>query len=82
MPKLIAWFWTIFIDFQTKFLVQTLISQSNVSAKFRALWIEIYRKSAHCESKTIPILEIKDLAFMLCSIKQGAFFDLLSTQSN
>ena len=27
-------------------------------------------KLAHCESKTIVILEIKDLVFMLHSIKQ------------
>ena len=68
--------------FKTKFLVQTLVSQPNVSAKLRALWIKICSKFANCESKTIPILEIEDLAFMLRSIKQRAFFDSLSSQSN
>ena len=28
---------------------------------------------AHFKLKTIPILEIKDLVFVLCSIKQQAF---------
>ena len=62
--------------------MQTLISQPNILAKLRALWIKIYSKLAHCESKTIPILEIKNLTFMLRFIKQRAFFDSLSTQSN
>ena len=34
---------------------------------------QIYGKLAHYESKTIPVLEIKDLLFMLRSIKQRAF---------
>ena len=61
------------------FFVQTLISQLNVSAKLR---IKICSELAHCELKTIPILEIKDLVFMLRSNKQRGFFDSLSTQSN
>ena len=31
-------------------------------------------KLAHWELKTVPILEIKGLVFMLHSIKQGAYF--------
>ena len=37
----------------------------------------IYGKLAHCELKTIPVLEIKDHVFILRSIKQRAFFDSL-----
>ena len=35
---------------------------------------KIHSKLARCESKTVPILEIKDFAFILRSIKQRAFF--------
>ena len=69
-----------FIQFHTpfkrKFLVQTF---TLISAKLRASWIKIYSKLAHCKAKTIPILEIKGLSFMVHYIKQEA---LLSTRSN
>ena len=35
---------------------------------------KIYSKLAHCESKTILVSEIKDLAFMLRSINQRVSF--------
>ena len=54
-----------------KVLVQTLISQCNILTKLKALYLDQYLgKLTHCESKTIVILEIKDLIFMLHSIKQ------------
>ena len=63
--------------FTTNFLVQTLISQPNVNQIKRFMdqnlsWL------VNCKLKTGPILEIKDLLFMLRSIKQRAF---LMTQS-
>ena len=52
-----------------RFLVQTLISQPNTNQ------IKPGSKSklAHCKLKRITILEIKNLVFMLCSIRQNHF---------
>ena len=59
--KLIPRFWPIFTD------VQTLISLLNINQIRRFmdqnLWL------AHCKLKTISVLDIKDLIFMLSSIK-------------
>ena len=63
-------FWMIFTDFQYKVFSSELKPNMNQNLVF-------YRskyKLAHCTSKTIPILKIKDLVCMLRFIKQHAFF--------
>ena len=71
-PKLMPCFWSIFTDFQN----EVFSSNLNISAKYepkQAFYGSKFRLD-HCKWKTIPILEIKDLAFMLRSMKQRAFF--------
>ena len=71
--KLIPCFGQFSQIFKTKFSVQTLISQPNMNQikcfiDHDLSWLTVNQKQ-------IPILEIKDLVFMLRSIKQRAFFD-------
>ena len=68
-----TYFWLIFTDFQNE------VSSSNfdISAKYQPNYAFYGSKSklALWRPKTIPSLEIKDLVFMLHSIKQGVSFD-------
>ena len=66
--------------FKTKVSVQTLISQCKYINQIKGFVDRYLDKLTHCESKTTVILKIKDLIFMLHSIKPWAFFDSPTTQ--